>query len=63
MPEVLPKIGVIRSWFSGDITVDGGIDDKSSRLCVERGANVLVCGSYIFNSENKKEAIRKLKGL
>jgi ribulose-phosphate 3-epimerase len=31
-----------------DLEVDGGVDQKTARVCVESGANVLVAGSAIF---------------
>ena len=45
-----------------DIEVDGGINDKTAKDVIESGANILVAGSYILNSENPKEAIKLLKG-
>ncbi len=44
-----------------DIQVDGGIDDKTSALCIEAGANVLVSGSYLYKVPDMSEAIKKLK--
>ena len=61
MPVVIPKIKALRKIFSKDIEVDGGITDKTAPLVIENGANVLVSGSYLFNSKNKTQAIRKLK--
>lgn len=58
---VLPKIKEARNIYSGDIEVDGGINDKTAGPIIEAGANVLVTGSYFFNSKNPKEAIRKLR--
>mgnify|MGYP001560845961 FL=1 len=60
--EVLPKISEIRSFYKGDIAVDGGIDDKNAKIAVNAGANVLACGTYIFKARNKKLAIARLKG-
>lgn len=60
--EVLPKISEIRSFYKGDIAVDGGIDDKNARIVVNAGANVLACGTYIFKARDKKSAIARLKG-
>ena len=37
--------------LSFDIEVDGGINKKTAKLCIEAGANVLVAGNAIF-SEN-----------
>lgn len=59
--SVVPKISEIRSIYSGDIAVDGGIDDKTARLAVKAGANVLAAGTYIFKAKDRKKAVRKLK--
>lgn len=59
--DVLPKIKKLRSEFSGDIAVDGGINEKTGKLCVEAGANILAAGSYIFNSKDYQETIRRLR--
>ena len=44
-----------------EIEVDGGIDDKTSKLVIEAGADVLVSGSYIFKQKDYNEAIESLK--
>ena len=44
-----------------DIQVDGGIDDKTGKLCVEAGANVLVSGTYLYKAVNMKNAIEQLR--
>ncbi|MCX5708274.1 MAG: ribulose-phosphate 3-epimerase [Candidatus Omnitrophica bacterium] len=59
--SVIPKIKRLRSEFSGDIAVDGGINENTGKLVVEAGANILAVGSYIFKSKNYKETIRRLK--
>ncbi|MDO8603066.1 MAG: ribulose-phosphate 3-epimerase [Candidatus Omnitrophota bacterium] len=58
---VLPKIKALRKIYSGDVEVDGGINDKNARLVIDAGANILVAGSYFFGAEDKKEAVRKLR--
>lgn len=45
-----------------DLQVDGGINDKTAKEVIEAGANVLVAGSYIFGSEDRKAAIKNLRG-
>ena len=60
--SVLPKIKETRRFYSGDLEVDGGINDKTAGSIIEAGANVLVTGSYFFNSKDPKEAIRRLRG-
>lgn len=44
-----------------DIQVDGGIDDKTGKLCVEAGANVLVSGTYLYGASDMKASIQKMK--
>lgn len=43
------------------LQVDGGINAQTARVCAHNGANSLVAGSYIFNSENIKNAIDSLR--
>lgn len=43
------------------LQVDGGINDKTGKICVELGANSLVAGNYIFSSNNINESIKLLK--
>jgi ribulose-phosphate 3-epimerase len=66
MPEVLEKVRFVREAcnkreISIDIEVDGGIDAKTAKQCVEAGANVLVSGTYLFKAPNMKEAIMELR--
>lgn len=44
------------------IEVDGGINDVTSKLCIEKGVDILVSGSFIFHSKNRKETIENMKG-
>lgn len=43
------------------IEVDGGINEETGRLCKEAGVDVLVAGSYIFNSDDYTQRIDSLK--
>jgi len=45
------------------IEVDGGINYETGKLLFGVGANVLVAGSFVFNSKNPTETIRKLKSV
>jgi len=58
---VLPKIKKLRSVFSKDIAIDGGINENTGKLAADAGANILAAGSYIFKSKNYKETIRRLR--
>jgi ribulose-phosphate 3-epimerase len=33
------------------IAVDGGINDKTAKLCIDAGADMLISGSFIFNGD------------
>jgi len=43
------------------IEVDGGINENTAGECVRAGVDILVAGSYIFNTNNRGEIIRKLR--
>ena len=45
------------------IEIDGGVTDKNAKALIDAGANVLVAGSYIFNSSNPTETISDLKNI
>ena len=57
------KLPFIREFAEGDLIlqVDGGINRETARVCTKLGANSLVAGSYIFNSENISDAIYSLR--
>ena len=59
--SAIPKIREIRKIYKGDLSVDGGINDKNAPLVIDAGANILVAGSYIFGSRDYGESIRKLR--
>lgn len=67
IPGVLKKIEQIARYkeeygYTFEIEVDGGINQETGRLCVEKGANVLVAGSSIFKEQDRKKAIQLLRG-
>ena len=43
------------------IEVDGGINETTGKQCKEAGVDVLVAGSYVFNSEDCSQRIASLK--
>ena len=64
--ETLEKVKMLNVFayengFDIDIEVDGGINDKTAPKTTDAGANILVSGSYIINSGNFKETIKKLR--
>ncbi|HOX54194.1 MAG: ribulose-phosphate 3-epimerase [Candidatus Omnitrophica bacterium] len=61
IPDVIPKIKELRKFYSGDIEVDGGINDKNAKLVLEAGANILAAASFIFKANDRKDAIERLR--
>ena len=43
------------------IEVDGGVNYETGKMLFDAGANVLVAGSFVFNSDDPTETIRQLK--
>jgi ribulose-phosphate 3-epimerase len=65
--SVLPKIKRVKELideneFQVEIEVDGGVNEETAALCTAAGATVLVAGSAVFNQQDRKKAITKLKG-
>ncbi len=60
--DQVEKIKKVKSLSDSNliIQVDGGINQKTAKICTEQGANCLVAGSYIYNSTNIKQAIESL---
>ena len=68
MYDMVEKISELRKIIDKEkykclIEVDGGINDKTSKICIESGADVLVSGSYIFSAENPQHVLKGLKSL
>ncbi|MCC6154992.1 MAG: ribulose-phosphate 3-epimerase [Candidatus Hydrogenedentes bacterium] len=62
IPEMVRKIQYIRAMLGDrDLEVDGGIDDKTAKTVIDAGANVLVAGSYVYNSPSYMTAIDSLR--
>ena len=43
------------------IEIDGGVSSKNAKQLVAAGADVLVAGSFVFNSNNPTQTIKELK--
>ena len=65
MPNSLEKISFFDEYRKKNnldylIEVDGGINLETAKLCVDKGVDVLVAGSYLYGHDDYKE---RLKGL
>lgn len=43
------------------IEIDGGVDDRNAQLLLNAGADILVTGSFVFNSKDPLKTISDLK--
>ncbi|MBI2609921.1 ribulose-phosphate 3-epimerase [Candidatus Giovannonibacteria bacterium] len=63
-PEVIDKIRALSSHHDECIIeVDGGINQKTGKECVEAGAKILVSANYIFNAPDIGKAIEELRSV
>ena len=66
--NTLKKIRELKNLISSNdskalIEIDGGVNEETSRLLKEAGADILVAGSFVFKAPDPKERIRFLKNL
>ena len=64
MEDCANKIPEIKKYSTNDdliIQVDGGINDITAKICKDLGANSLVAGNYIYNSQDIANAIKSIE--
>lgn len=66
MPEMVEKIVKLKAEIENRglnvmIQVDGGINAETAKICREAGADILVAGSSVFKSDDRKAAIDALR--
>jgi len=62
MEEMMPKVKLLRLKFPKlNIQVDGGVDTNNVHTCIAHGANVLVSGSSLYKSKDRKATITVMK--
>ncbi|HUH50966.1 MAG TPA: ribulose-phosphate 3-epimerase [Flavobacterium sp.] len=54
---------ITRNNASTLIEVDGGVTSKNAKQLADAGADILVAGSFVFNSENPMKTIEELKAI
>ncbi len=64
--EGVPKISAISSWAkknnpSLEISVDGGINSETGKICADAGATVLAAGSSLFKAKDMASEIATWK--
>lgn len=68
IPHALKKVSRLKELIQKTgspalIEVDGGVNLETGKQLLEAGADALVAGSFVFNSENPVETIQNLKKL
>ena len=68
IPEAITKVKQAKELIQSKnskavIEVDGGVNLDTGKLLAEAGADVLVAGSFVFNSTNPNATIEALKNL
>ncbi|NLJ65085.1 MAG: ribulose-phosphate 3-epimerase [Christensenellaceae bacterium] len=64
MPDCLLKLSELRDMgYNGTLSVDGGINAENAKLAVQHGANRLVMGTALFNSQDPAKIIADLSAL
>lgn len=63
MEDCADKIIEVKAYTNKDIIVevDGGVNEQTAQHCKKCGADALVAGSYVFSSDDMKEAIASLR--
>lgn len=63
MEDCMPKLNYYKSLKLDNVylEVDGGINDVTAKTAIENGANVLVAGNYVYNSDDIRGRILALK--
>ena len=66
--DCVPKISWTKEWAKKNgkellVSVDGGINKDTSKVCVDAGVDVLVAGSYLFKMDDMSAAIEEWHGL
>ena len=65
IPEMLEKIEELTKLreeknYNFLIEVDGGINTETSKACRDKGADLLVCGSFLFGANDKEKTLGEL---
>ena len=66
IPESLDKISYLRKMIDLNgylclVEVDGGINEKTAKLCRDAGVDILVAGSYLFGNPDIEERMESLR--
>ncbi|XP_041372295.1 ribulose-phosphate 3-epimerase-like [Gigantopelta aegis] len=64
MVDCMSKVKFLREKFHNmDIEVDGGVGPTTIHECAEAGANVIISGSALVNSDNPRQTINYMRNI
>jgi len=67
IPSVYDKIKNVRAMTASnpyfEIEVDGGVNDQNAPELIKNGADILVAGAYIFNTNDYSLTIGRLRNV
>lgn len=58
--QKIQQLKLLKSKYNFEITVDGGINAETARESISAGADNLVIGSYLINSNNMKKCVEDI---
>lgn len=66
MEDMMPKLKKVRAYIDErkpgcELEVDGGVNEKTAKICTANGANVLVAGSAYFKAADKAAFVKAVK--
>lgn len=68
IPETIKKVEELKGYIKKnnielDVEVDGGIKEDNASQLIKAGANIIVAGTAIINSNNYWQTIKKIKDM
>lgn len=66
LPQTLDKVKTLATFkekngLNFDIEVDGGLNERTTKLALLAGANIIVAGSFIFKANDPIKQVKKLR--
>ena len=60
--DCVPKISLVKEWAKKNgkeilVSVDGGVNKDTAKVCVDAGVDILVAGSYLFKMDDMSSTI------
>jgi ribulose-phosphate 3-epimerase len=61
LPSALEKVRALKTMLDArglnpDVEVDGGVKANNAASCINAGADVLVCGSSVYNPDSSPQS-------